>query len=169
MHTDLLSMSASRSLAAAMQDTSRASCAWCEAPFDPAVALVGVFCSTACRDAEMAQGSGPALRSAHQVEQDRRKSSIAPCGDCTHVEKGHGSISGACLQKVGGRFDGASDQRRCACRKFVAAVEAEAPTEDVLTDDLFQQLVVSRFAQLDAEIKRLKQKVSDLEGRERVA
>jgi hypothetical protein len=169
----------------------RPRCAWCGESFDNGMGY-GVFCSKQCCTEEVTMGTGPDLKSAFRVEQERRNRSDVLC-ECGHREKAHGTHTGACLQKVGGRFDGASDQQRCRCRRFTAKVSeggearsqsqsvraasatppSSAPIPDESGDeasalDLYQQLTLSMFQQYDERIKRLEKKVADLEGRERI-
>jgi hypothetical protein len=49
----------------------------------------------------------------------QRDASFCVCGD---TYRQHGALTGACLAKHGGRFDGATDQVRCRCRKFTMKV-----------------------------------------------
>lgn len=143
MHTDMLSSSARSSLAAARQDPAPAE----EAPY---------VCPT-CDEQACVCWIYEDGQAAFQAEQARPKSSIALCGTCSHTEKAHGETSGACLQKIGGRFDGASDQRRCRCKRFVAA---EQP--DTLAADLLQSVVLAQ----GKAIAKLKEQVSGLLARE---
>lgn len=48
----------------------------------------------------------------------------APCGDCGHDYRAHGPVSRACLTMIGGRFDGAADQTRCRCKRFLPSTTA---------------------------------------------
>lgn len=96
-------------------------------------------------------------QAAFKAEQARRKSSIALCGTCSHTEKAHGSHTGSCLQKMGGRFDGSSDQSRCRCTKFVAA---EAP--DTLAADLLASLVLAQGKKLTEQGETIRKLTSDV-------
>lgn len=47
-----------------------------------------------------------------------RETALCTCG---HEYRAHGNITHACLTKVGGRWEGASDSVRCGCKRFRAA------------------------------------------------
>lgn len=155
MHTD--PMATRRVLAAAMSHPTTSACAWCTQSYEVQQG-VGVFCSETCRDAELTGGIGPILRSASQVEQNRRATSTALC-TCGDQEREHGTISRACLKMKGGRFDGSSDQRRCRCKKFVAAEPSDTLSADLLTSVVLAQ---------GKAIAKLKEQVSGLLARETV-
>lgn len=141
--------SVSHSLAAAMQDHA------------PAEAPAPYVCPT-CDEQACVCWIYEDGEAAFKAEQARRKSSIALCGTCSHTEKAHGSHSGSCLQKIGGRFDGATDQSRCRCKAFVAA---EQP--DTLAADLLASLVLAQGKKLTEQgesIRKLTKDVAYLMG-----
>lgn len=49
----------------------------------------------------------------------QRDASRCTCGD---TFRQHGALTGACLAKHGGPFNGGGEQVRCRCRKFTARV-----------------------------------------------